>query len=306
MKNLWEISTSEFAGGKESLMRRGNVYQLANGYMGYRGTLDEFGPDESVGITLAGIFDRVGSAWREPVNAPNGGFTRVSVDGADLSVFKSKVRQHNQTLHFAHAVFERETVFASRAKTLTINSTRFLSAVVPNLGVIKFSLSCDQAAKITVRTGIDCNIWDLNGPHLVKLTADKLDSVLVVEALTNENSKHVAVAEEIDLGFGEETHEFKGNRNLRVITLRAEAGKTYTFHKYFAVVTDNDLAGRPAAHEVAIKTVRQARALGYQQNLANHQAEWARKWDRCDVKIEGDKLIYRAKLKVSFKFHGDD
>ena len=53
MKNLWEISTTEFAGGKENLMRRGNVYQLANGYMGYRGTLDEFGPDESVGITLA-------------------------------------------------------------------------------------------------------------------------------------------------------------------------------------------------------------------------------------------------------------
>ncbi|MDQ3025489.1 MAG: dodecin family protein [Pseudomonadota bacterium] len=25
-----------------------------------------------------------------------------------------------------------------------------------------------------------------------------------------------------------------------------------------------------------------------------------------DVKIEGAKLIYRAKLKVSFKYHGDD
>ena len=25
-----------------------------------------------------------------------------------------------------------------------------------------------------------------------------------------------------------------------------------------------------------------------------------------DVKIEGTKLIYRAKLKVSFKYHGDD
>ena len=28
--------------------------------------------------------------------------------------------------------------------------------------------------------------------------------------------------------------------------------------------------------------------------------------DTLDVKIEGTKLIYRAKLKVSFKFHGDD
>ena len=28
--------------------------------------------------------------------------------------------------------------------------------------------------------------------------------------------------------------------------------------------------------------------------------------DKLDVKIEGGKLVYRAKLKVSFKFHGDD
>ena len=28
--------------------------------------------------------------------------------------------------------------------------------------------------------------------------------------------------------------------------------------------------------------------------------------DKLDVKIEGTKLIYRAKLKVSFKFHGED
>ncbi|MGZ5033008.1 MAG: dodecin family protein [Usitatibacter sp.] len=28
--------------------------------------------------------------------------------------------------------------------------------------------------------------------------------------------------------------------------------------------------------------------------------------DTLDVKIEGTKLIYRAKLKLSFKYHGDD
>ena len=28
--------------------------------------------------------------------------------------------------------------------------------------------------------------------------------------------------------------------------------------------------------------------------------------EKFDVKIEGTKLIYRAKLKVSFKYHGDE
>lgn len=28
--------------------------------------------------------------------------------------------------------------------------------------------------------------------------------------------------------------------------------------------------------------------------------------DKLDVKVEGGKLIYRAKLKLSFKYHGED
>ncbi len=287
MKNLWSISTHEPAGSRESLMRRGNVYQIANGYMGYRGTLDEFGPEESVGITLAGLFDRVGSAWREPVNAPNAGFTRVAVDRAELSALGPGVARHRQTLHFGNALFERETVFRLGAKTLTLKSARFLSAAAPNLGVVEFSVSCDQTAQITIRTGIDGNIWDLNGPHLPRLTAEKRGAVLLVRGRTGESGKEVIVAETAELDFGTVTHEAKVNRNLRVIRLRAQAGKTYRLVKFFAVFTDNDHVDRPPV-DAAITAVEQAKALGYEACLARHNAEWARRWDRGDVRIEGD------------------
>ncbi len=274
-------------------MRRGNVYQIANGYMGYRGTLDEFGPGEAVGITLAGMFDRVGSAWREPVNAPNGGFTQVALDGVPLSALGRNVRRHKQTLHFADATFERETRFKSRTKALTVKSSRFLSAHTPNLGVIRFSVRCDRAARVTIRTGIDGNIWDLNGPHLPQLAVEKQGSVLLVHGVTHETSCPVVVAEAVDLGFGEETHATTGNQNVRVITLRAEAGKTYTFDKYFAVFTGNDVAGRPV-FESAIQTVQRARTQGYEARLAQHNAEWARKWEHSDVRIGGDDIAQHA------------
>jgi nigerose phosphorylase len=287
MKDLWSISTAEHADDKESIMRRGNVYQIANGYMGYRGTLDEFTSKQMVGITLAGIFDRVGSAWREPVNAPNGGFTSVSLDGVALSALGDTVASHRQTLRFANSLFERETVFACNGKLLTIGSARFLSAETPNLGVIKFSITCNKAATVKIRTGIDGNIWDLNGPHLLRLSATRLDSILVTEGLTNESSKQVVVAEAVDVGFGEDTYESKGNWNLRSMKLRAEAGKTYTFHKYFAVFTDNDSVPASIA-EAAVETVRAARAIGYDGCLAKHAAQWREKWELCDVTIDGD------------------
>jgi nigerose phosphorylase len=287
MKDLWSISTEELAGGKESIMRSGNVYQIANGYMGYRGTLDEFTPAQLVGITLAGIFDRVGSAWREPVNAPNGGFTSVSLGRTELSALGSKVARHSQTLHFANAVFERRTEFRSNGTTVTVRSERFLSAATPNLGVIRFSITCSKAAKVTIRTGIDGNIWDLNGPHLVNQRAERRDSVLLVEGLTSEGAKRVVVAEAVDAHFGEMGHESKGNRNVRKIELRAEPGKTYIFHKYFAVFTDNDVPGKQVV-ESAIEAVQRAKTHGYEACLALHNAEWQKKWDRSEVTIEGD------------------
>src|ERR1700722_16837744 len=138
MNSLWKVSTDAFVNEKESIMRMGNVYQIANGYMGYRGTFDEFGPDELVGITIAGIFDRVGDSWREPVNAPNGGFTKITLDGNEISALTTTVKSHTQSLNLENAVFERETVYESNEEILTIKSTRFLSADKPNLGVIKY------------------------------------------------------------------------------------------------------------------------------------------------------------------------
>ena len=293
MSNLWRVHTDKFVNEKESIMRNGNVYQIANGYMGYRGTLDEFGPDELVGITLAGIYDRVGEAWREPVNAPNGGFTQVALDGKDISALSTGIKKHRQSLNLENAVFERETEFESKRKILKIKSTRFLSADQPNSGIIRYSLTVDQAARITIRTGIDYEIWDLNGPHLLKLTPKKQDGILLVQGVTNETGKRVAVAEAVGLDFGKETHATAGKKNLRVITLNAEAGQTYTFCKYFAVFTENDPVTKPVS-EAAISCVRQARALGYEACLNRHNAQWAKKWEQCDVKIEGDDEAQQA------------
>jgi kojibiose phosphorylase len=260
--------------------------------MGYRGTLDEFGPEQLVGITLAGIFDRVGNAWREPVNAPNGGFTQVTLDGVKISVLTTRIKSHRQSLNLKNAVFERETTFSSRGKNLTLKSSRFLSADNPHLGVIQFSLTCNQAAKAVISTGIDFNIWDLNGPHLLKLTAAKKDGVLLVHGVTNEGARRVAVAEACEIDFGRQAHAKNGKKNLRAISLSLEAGKTYTFQKFFAVFTHNDRVKSPA--DAAADCVRTAKSLGYGACLSRHSARWAEAWARCDVKIEGDDAVQRA------------
>jgi kojibiose phosphorylase len=287
MQNLWQISADKFVNTSEHIMRAGNVYQTANGYMGYRGTLDEFGPAELVGITLAGIYDRVGNAWREPVNAPNGGFTRLLIDGRVLSARHTTIERHEQSLHLQNALFERQTVYRCDHNTLTVRTRRFLSAHEPHLGIIQYAFTCALTARVTLQTGIDCDIWDLNGPHLNQVTNESRDDILLVCALTNEQGHTVAVAEAIDLEFGIPIFRQVENKHLHELTFDAEAGHAYSFSKYFAIFTDLDSSGQPPA-ETAVACVRAARIAGYTAGLQRHDANWADRWRRCDVVIDGD------------------
>jgi nigerose phosphorylase len=293
MKSPWTVGTDSFVNEPENIMRNGNVYQLANGYMGYRGTLDEFGPKEKVGITLAGIYDQVGDAWREPVNAPNGGFTVVALGGKTLSALGGRLKHHSTRLHMDSALFERESKFKVDGNTVTLSSIRFLSAATPNLGVIKYSVCCERAGSVAIRTGIDYNIWDLNGPHLLNLKPEARGQVLAVQGVTHEMRRKVAVAEAIDLPLGKESHEVRDRRSLRVVKFKAEAGKSYTFHKYFTVFTENDPV-KGSVLDAAIAQVEEAKALGYEGCFAQHRSEWAKKWERCDVEVEGDDEAQRA------------
>jgi nigerose phosphorylase len=293
MDSLWSVSTDKFINEKESIMRNGNVYQIANGYMGYRGTLDEFGSDELVGITIAGIFDRVGDSWREPVNAPNAGFTKITLDGIEISALSTTVKNHIQSLNLENSIFERKTDYESNGKILTTKSTRFLSADNPNLGIIQYNLTCNKDARVKICTGIDFNIWDLNGPHLLNIIPEIDNGILHLHTTTNETAKKVVVTEIVDLNFGKETHEIRDNKNLRVIDCDVEAGKTYTFFKYFAVFTDNDpITG--SVNEAAITCVQEAKSMGYEICLKNHNTQWAKKWEYCDVKIDGDDEAQQA------------
>lgn len=99
----------------------GNRFLVGNGYMGVRGTLGEFGPEQLAAVNLAGITHRKGSGWREPLNAPNPMYVKVRGAALPDSPFES----HRVSLDIADGVFRRETVFTAQMGTLRVAQERF-------------------------------------------------------------------------------------------------------------------------------------------------------------------------------------
>ncbi|GAA0136825.1 hypothetical protein YSY43_36660 [Paenibacillus sp. YSY-4.3] len=192
----WIVRESGF--DRRRITANGNKFMIGNGYMGYRGTLEEYGRTELTAVTLAGLYDRAGDQWREPVNAPNGLFTQIYCEGELLGVLAGEPVEHVQELNIRHAVHRRRTVYrmpGSAGGRVTVRTERFCSAVRLHLLASQTSVQCSEDCELVIRTGIDGDVWDFNGPHLEGLMGADVEGSLLVSGRTQELLVPVAAAE---------------------------------------------------------------------------------------------------------------
>lgn len=246
----------------------GNRFMLGNGYMGYRGTLEEHGKDELAACTLNGVYDQVPGKWREPVNAPNGLYTVI--DGA------GEILSHKQELDIRHGHMTRRTVY----ENMTVVSSRFVSQDDVHLICMEYTVSAARAGKITILTGIDPEVWDINGPHLEDIQLDCVDDLVRCVARTGELGTVIAVCEAI-----ESEYQVLVDGGIRTLEIDAQSGAEYTFRKYVSVYTSLDCEDPVIASR---NSCLRAAGEGYVRLSEKHDACWERIWACCDVKIEGD------------------
>ncbi len=298
----WSVKDDAFDPDKVAM--NGNKFMIGNGAIGYRGTLEEFGKEQLTASTLAGLYDKVGDAWREPINAPNGLFTRLMADGEPLSVLHTPHDRHTQALEISQARFSRETAFRTTGgNVVTVRSERFASMEQLNLLAMKVEFGCAQACEIIVETGIDGDVWDINGPHLENLSAWSEDGVVGLTATTHELRAEVAVAESVvwNGGAGRPEEIRPPGSPLRRYRLRCEPGVTYGFEKFVAICY-GESEGKTAS-ETALSIANAARQLTYETHLQEHLVHWKRKWEASDIVVEGDEEAQFALRYSLYQLH---
>jgi trehalose/maltose hydrolase-like predicted phosphorylase len=303
----WNITeTNQLA--PQDIDRQGNKLLIGNGYIGYRGTLEEFNKDQKTATIVSGLYDKVGDQWREPINLPNGGFVQIISNGEPLHALTSKVIAHSQGLDIRHAIHERQTTFETSDGThITIRSRRFASLARRHLLCIEYSVSADRECVIDLLTGIDGDVWDINGPHLLDMNTSEFNGVLSVRAITHENGIPVAVSESIafsnryvDSADNAEAHEINKGESISIREIRQiRIQSTLTFYKFVSHVTGLGL-DTPNPRETSRILCQQAASLGFEALLTEHTALWSQRWDDCDIQIEGDDA---AQLALRFSMY---
>lgn len=292
---------TEHGFNKEQIEFFGSKFLIGNGFLGYRGTLEEYTKHELVACTLSGLYDQNGTKWREPVNAPNPFFIVAQYNGEDMSVLKRKPAAHMQSIDMQGAVHSRQTTFDNG---FCIASRRFVSMADKHVMAAEYTVFCEHGGDISLNIKIDSDIWDLNGPHLENVSLNHKGGVFVYCANTIELKEKIVVAQKAVSAHAEVFETGSGF----VIQKAMSSGETLTVNIYAAVYksSDEDIENCESA---AIASVNASARLGFEKLLAANAARWQQIWDDVLVTIDGDKeaelaLRYSTYLLlVSTPFH---
>ncbi len=282
----WIIEEKGFKREKTEL--NGSKFLLGNGYMGYRGTMEEFAKDRLVACNLLGLYDQAGDKWREPVNAPNGFFSVLRCDDVSVDILEIETEEHAQCLNIKSGLHQRKSTFIMPGgNCITVGTERFLSLVNVHLMCMKYTFSVSKKCRIVINTGIDGDVWDINGPHLAEIEPATECGLIVLNSRTGELGCRVSVAEGMESNFtADEEIVTEDKRIIRKIALEAQPDEEYAFCKYVAVYTDND--GVEDASGASVKDCLDAIDRGYEELAAGHAEKWSKLWEASDVKIGGD------------------
>lgn len=280
----WLVEQQDYH--REDAANNGNRFLCGNGYLGIRGTLEEYDRKLLPAINLAGIYDKVGDGWREPLNAPNPLYTRIKVAGRYYTLPKEKPVCHKQELNYRHGIARRKTVFEADRGKITLEAERFAHMGRKHVIGMQYSVEADHPCELEILTGIDGQVWDINGPHYDALNCNAQEQIIRVQGITHENQDIVEVIEHCVVNVNHAVkYVHQDGKILRKYTMNLEANVPVILEKLAVVYTSKD-GENPG--ELAFRTMDEIMPLGYHRLKEEQILEWEKLWDISEVEIDGD------------------
>lgn len=260
---MWTLKENNF--DPEKVVPLGNKFLTGNGYLGYRGTLDEYTSSDCVGLNIAGAYDGVAGKWRETVNAFNPFYLVAECDGRELTVRGGNVLSHAISLDISCGVFTRTTVFDTPYGKVELRSERFVSMAQKNVLCSRTVIRGEKPFALKIKAGVDGSVWDLNGPHLTGVCYNCDGGVITVRARTQEKGTPVAVHCKYSLPLT----NFSGG----FAQIEAQVDGEFVLERVAGVYFGEE-APLPQGD--------------YAQHYAANKAAWQQLWKYADVKLDGD------------------
>ncbi len=289
-----------------------SIFSIGNGHMGQRANFEEGYSGESLqGTYVAGVYypDKTRVGWwkngypeyfAKVLNAPRWIGIGIRIDQQRLDLAIAQVEQFQRVLDMRKGVLTRRFVATlADGKRVEVACCRFCSMARGEVGAISYTLTplnFSAVAELTLDVDADVinqdsnyneKFWDEVGKESFE------DGVLVI-AETRKTRFQVATAityqlqsEGAAVPVEKRRNELREKYAAHIVEIRIQQNKPVTVFKYAAVLSslNHPVELLPSACRAVLDN---ACKDGFDKLLAEHAAAWQRKWDECDITIEGD------------------
>jgi len=282
------------------------VFSVANEYMGVRGYFEEgYSGDMLLGSYINGVFaTHVEKQWRHKgmnsrdcfvVNCVDWLYTRISLDGEQLDLAKSKFRNFNRTLDMKTGIMSREFVWeSSTGKLLKLSFTRFTSMTSTNVGCQRITFKpLNFSGIVEIQSCLDFSIVREHSGGLNYWTGiekKRKDDITAILALTEDSGQRVFSSFKLDMPSVSELKPVEDEKQTGVeFSLELSEGTLVSVDKI--VVNYAERASGVRAGDVWDKGFTLSGELTNQtfdEHMQAHIEHWTKAWGTLDIVIEGD------------------
>lgn len=288
-----------------------SIFSIGNGRMGQRANFEEEYSGETLsGSYVAGVYypDKTRVGWwkngypeyfAKVLNAPNWIGIHVMMDNQKLDLAKCKVTHFKRVLDMKTGLLTRSfSATLPDGKEVKVEAKRFCSMAAGEVGAIRYAIApVNFSAKAILSIAIDADVVNKDSNYDEKFWEEvnrhAEEGGAHVTAQTKKTKFQVCtgmryfIEEEGKLVNGrinlEERDKYAGN----VIQLDFHQGKEIVVYKYAAVLSSENHPKEKLVEQCRA-VLTQAVKKGFDALLEDHTEVWRKKWNECDITIEGD------------------
>jgi alpha,alpha-trehalose phosphorylase len=310
--NPWSVSAPQH--NPDSQLLYESLFAQANGYIGSRGTYEELAKEDGAsceGVYLNGVYQQEPIEYGESaygfathnqkmLQVPNGKRIEMMLDGIPLTYRDSNpVRQFD----FKRGVYNRQQKWTtSSGKTLTLNSTRFVSLANQHLMCIRYELvSNNFSGALDLTSYLDANYSfqvDSKDPRVGRLSiAEGLNCISHEQEGQTNVFLHAVEGSDFKVAsfsMDEFSDEAECVRNINDPSLMGHhyritltQDKPLVFYKWIGYDHADELTSYDLTHQLE-RTIREAAAKGFEHQLGLHTQCIEQFWNEADVELEGN------------------
>lgn len=273
----WSIIKTKY--DQELAITEGSNFMVGNGYLGYRGTFAEDTKEDYVGCIVSDTWDKADGKWEELCTVPNALHTILRIEDEPFSV--EQANSFKRELNLKEAVTSRTVVKKVKGITVEVKEEKFASYKEKHIVAMKYQVKTDQDTTLIIKTGIDDDVWSINGNHFQSKEVLPLEDIRAIRLKTNTYHDELLVLEKTQL----DCKESRQTDLYQTYHCAIKKDTPLTLYKYMIVVSSNDVDNPLKKAQEIAQNIK-----NYKQLKEEHIAMWADLWSHLDVKIKGHKV----------------